>query len=590
MNQESTALQSDTPAPASLGQRWEVLKRRRWPALWTALAVFLTAIVLAIVWPATYRSTGTILIEQQELPSELVQSTITSYADQRIQVISQRVMTTDNLLQIIQRYDLYPRLRKSEPREVLLERMRADVQFQMISADVMDPRQGHATKANIAFAVSYESPSPELAARVANELVTLYLAENVKSRRQQTANAATFLNDEANRLDKAVQERQAELARFKGKHINTLPDQSVINTQLYEREREELRDVDTQLRALDQQATYLDAQLAQLSPSSQVYTTTGERVLSPADRLKYLRTEYARASGIYAPDHPDVLRAKREIAALEKSVEQVDSSNDLNRQLEDANRQLTTARGRYAPDHPDVLRLERQVASLTQSIKDLPDSQVLATTTNPDNPAYIQIKSQRESTEAQRHSLQDKRTQLQASLSDIEQRQALSPGVERDYFALVRDLNNEQLKAQEVRQKQMGATLAENLENEQKGERFTLIDAPLAPQLPASPNRAMIMGLGLLLALAGGLGTAFALDGSDGSVRNRRDLEMLLQVAPLAIVPHIETIAEQLALRKLQRLAVKGAAVAAVLALVLIHFFYQPLDVLWAIALRKFGG
>ena len=590
MNQESTALQSDTPAPASLGQRWEVLKRRRWPALWTALAVFLTAIVLAIVWPATYRSTGTILIEQQELPSELVQSTITSYADQRIQVISQRVMTTDNLLQIIQRYDLYPRLRKSEPREVLLERMRADVQFQMISADVMDPRQGHATKANIAFAVSYESPSPELAARVANELVTLYLAENVKSRRQQTANAATFLNDEANRLDKAVQERQAELARFKGKHINTLPDQSVINTQLYEREREELRDVDTQLRALDQQATYLDAQLAQISPSSQVYTTTGERVLSPADRLKYLRTEYARVSGIYAPDHPDVLRAKREIAALEKSVEQVDSSNDLNRQLEDANRQLTTARGRYAPDHPDVLRLERQVASLTQSIKDLPDSQVLATTTNPDNPAYIQIKSQRESTEAQRHSLQDKRTQLQASLSDIEQRQALSPGVERDYFALVRDLNNEQLKAQEVRQKQMGATLAENLENEQKGERFTLIDAPLAPQLPASPNRAMIMGLGLLLALAGGLGTAFALDGSDGSVRNRRDLEMLLQVAPLAIVPHIETIAEQLALRKLQRLAVKGAAVAAVLALVLIHFFYQPLDVLWAIALRKFGG
>lgn len=590
MNQESTALQSDTPAPASLGQRWEVLKRRRWPALWTALAVFLTAIVLAIVWPATYRSTGTILIEQQELPSELVQSTITSYADQRIQVISQRVMTTDNLLQIIQRYDLYPRLRKSEPREVLLERMRADVQFQMISADVMDPRQGHATKANIAFAVSYASPSPELAARVANELVTLYLAENVKSRRQQTANAATFLNDEANRLDKAVQARQAELALFKGKHINTLPDQSVINTQLYEREREELRDVDTQLRALDQQATYLDAQLAQLSPSSQVYTTTGERVLSPADRLKYLRTEYARASGIYAPDHPDVLRAKREIAALEKSVEQVDSSNDLNRQLEDANRQLTTARGRYAPDHPDVLRLERQVASLTQSIKDSPDSQVLATTTNPDNPAYIQIKSQRESTEAQRHSLQDKRTQLQASLSDIEQRQALSPGVERDYFALVRDLNNEQLKAQEVRQKQMGATLAENLENEQKGERFTLIDAPLAPQLPASPNRAMIMGLGLLLALAGGLGTAFALDGSDGSVRNRRDLEMLLQVAPLAIVPHIETIAEQLALRKLQRLAVKGAAVAAVLALVLIHFFYQPLDVLWAIALRKFGG
>jgi polysaccharide biosynthesis transport protein len=577
-------------ASPGIVQRWETLKRRRRPALGVGLAVILASIITALFWPATYQSTGTILIEQQELPSDLVQSTITSYADQRIQIISQRVMTTDNLLQIIQRFDLYPRLRKLEPREKLLERMREDVHFQMISAEVMDPRQGRATKANIAFAVSYDSRSPELAARVANELVTLYLNENVKSRRQQSANAATFLNDEADRLEKTVEAQQTVIAAFKDKHIHTLPDQSVINSQLVEREREELRDVDTQLRALDQQATFLDAQLAQISPSSQVYTTTGERVLSPADRLKFLRTEYARLSGIYTPEHPDVLRTKREIDALEKSVGAVDSSNDLARQLEEAQEQLVLARQRYAPDHPDVLKLERQVAALTEDIAELPNTAVPENIPTPDNPAYIEIKSQRQSTDAQRKSLQEKRTQLQTSIDETERWQAASPAVERDYTDLVRELENDQLKYREVRQKQMGAKLSENLEDEQKGERFTLIDPPLVPQIPSSPHRGLIIGLGMFLALVSGLGTAFTLDSSDGSVRNRRDLESLLHVAPLAIVPRIVTAGEKLTYLKRRRVALIGAAGVLVLALILTHFLYRPLDVLWDSAVRELAS
>ena len=114
---------STAPASGKL-QILAILRRRRLPMILTFLAAMIVALVAAFTWPATYVSTGTILIEQQELPSELVPSTITSYADQRIQVISQRVMTTENLLGIIQRYDLYPRIRRREPREVLLERMR----------------------------------------------------------------------------------------------------------------------------------------------------------------------------------------------------------------------------------------------------------------------------------------------------------------------------------------------------------------------------------------------------------------------------------------------------------------------------------
>src|ERR1700758_1069174 len=153
---------------------------------------FLLTVLLATMLPARYRSAGTILIEQQEMPQELVRSTVTSYAAGRVQVISKRVMTTETLLNIIRRYDLYPKERAKDTREVLLARMRKDIGLKMISADVIDPRSGHPTSATIAFEVSYTSRSADLAAKVANELTTLYLNENLNNRTQLARDAANF--------------------------------------------------------------------------------------------------------------------------------------------------------------------------------------------------------------------------------------------------------------------------------------------------------------------------------------------------------------------------------------------------------------
>jgi succinoglycan biosynthesis transport protein ExoP len=573
--------------PADL---WAAVRRRRWPALWVSLSTLLLALTGAALWPASYRSVGTILIEQQELPSDLVQSTITSFADQRIQVISQRVMTTDNLLRIIERYKLYPELRKNQPREVLLAQMRKDIHLQMISADVIDPRQGHPTKANIAFAVSFDSSSPETAARVANEIISLYLDENVKTRRQQTADATIFLDDEANKLDKNIAQLEASVAAFKNKHVNTLPDQAVLNRETLIRSQDELRDIDTELRSLEQQATYLDAQLAQLMPSSQVYTSTGERVMSPADRLKYLRTEYARVSGLYSPDHPDVRRIKREMEGLEREAGTVDSSNDLQRQLEDARTQLAQMQKQYAPDHPDVRRLQSLVDALTQSVKDAPTDVVETMPAHPDNPGYIQVKTQREVNRAQQDALVGKRAGIEQKIADLEGRLAAEPGVEHEFSDLIRELDNEQIKYREVRQKQMAAKLSENLEDEQKGERFTLIDAPLAPEEPSSPNRKLLVGLGVVIGLAAGLLTVVLLESGDGTVRNRRELEVLLEVPPLAILPLVLTLSDRTRQRRRRRYALAGTLGAFALALILTHLFYRPLDLLWDAALRRLSG
>src|SRR5215472_6890492 len=324
-----------------------VLRRRSKPFLLAGAAALLLAVLAALFWPPRYTATGVILIEQQELPSDLVRSTVSSYASQRIQVISQRVMTTENLMGIIQRYNLYADRRKRRPREEVVKEMRSDTALQMISADVIDPRDGRPTKATIAFSIAYSSPSPELASKVANELVSLYLQQNIESREQSSRDAALFLTGESARLLKEIKELQAKIADFKAQHADELPELTQLNLQKMQHTQDEIRDTDAELRSLDQQITYLDAQLAQINPTAQVYASTDERVQSPADRLKYVRTEYARALALYAPDHPDVRRLKREMEGLEAAAaagaDTNSAANDDRRQLEEAQTELASA-------------------------------------------------------------------------------------------------------------------------------------------------------------------------------------------------------------------------------------------------------
>lgn len=598
----------DTSSPNPL----LALRRRARPLLLVMAAVALLTALVAVFWPARYSATGVILIEQQEMPAELVRSTVSSYASQRVQVISQRVMTTENLLGIIRRYGLYQDMRKRKAREEVIKQMRKDTALQMISADVIDPRDGRPTKATIAFSIAYSSPSADLASKVANELVSLYLQQNIETRQRSSRDAAVFLGGESDRLDKEIKELQAKISDFKEKHADRLPELVQLNQQRMTRLEEEVRDTDAQLRSLDQQTTFLDAQLAQINPIAQVYASTGERVQSPADRLKYVRTEYARASAIYSPDHPDVQRLKREMDGLQAAVAASDpggaqsEANDTRRQLEDAQAQLAAASKRYSPDHPDVMRLQRLVDSLQSqqaaqaalpaapiagTIRDLPEADTVPTgaAAGADNPSYIQIRAQRQASASQVRSLRQKRAELESQLTALERHLAETPAVERDYTAMLRDLESAQGDYRAVRQKYTLAETAENLETERKGERFTLIEPPFPPEEPSSPNRPLILMFGLMFALAAGFGTVAVLESTDQSVRGQQDLRALLSSPPLATIPYMLTAGERARSRGHRLRAVFGGVAAVVVALAMVHVFYRPLDVLLVVALRRLG-
>ena len=564
--------------------------RRRKVFAACAGSLFGATLLIAVFWPPSYRSTATILIEAQEIPQDLVRSVITTYADQRVQMISQRVLTSQNLMTLIDRYKLYADKRDRVPREELLETMRDDINLKMISASMIDPRSGQPTHATIAFTVSYDSRSPDMALKVANELSSLYLNENLASRAQRSQQTASFFTEEAALQQQRIAELDQKLADFKKKHESELPEQVQQNLSLSDRTELALQEAQDRISALDSQIVLLKSQLSQISPTAQVYKENGERVFGAADQLKALKAKLAGLKGRYAPDHPDVISTERQIEGLEKEVASRDEGADLVRKLSEARAQLAAASQKYSADHPDVIRLQREVKTLEGEVQAAPAGPAEdVAQDHPDNPAFVQIKGQLNALIPEREREVKKREELQGRLSELTRNLSSSPEVERQYREINRDLEAAQFQYGAILAKQSEAQIAVNLETEQKGEKFTMIEAPQPPEKPVSPNRVLILAIGLVLSLAAGVAAVLGSEALDASVRGPKDVRELLQVAPLAAIPVVVTRRERARRRRVVRYSWAGGAAAVALAAVMVHFLVAPLDVLWLVLLRRFG-
>ncbi|MEJ2613192.1 MAG: lipopolysaccharide biosynthesis protein, partial [Candidatus Thiodiazotropha sp.] len=306
------------------GDYLTILQRRKKQFMIPAVVVLFIGAALAIGLPSVYKSQATILIEQQEIPTDLVRSTVTSYAGERIQVISQRIMTTENLSKIIDDYGLYKNERDDASTTFLAKKLHDEIQLEMVSADVVDPRSGRPTTATIAFKLSFSDRNPRVAQKVTNQLVSLYLDENLKQRAQSALETSSFLNAESEKYKHQISDLEAKLAVFKEANFSSLPELQQLNIQLMERNDRDLADVDKQIRNLEEKKIYMQSELAQLSPTNDLYNSRGNRVLGTEDRLRELRTQYVSLSARYTDNHPTLVKLLEEMEALKEEL----NSND----------------------------------------------------------------------------------------------------------------------------------------------------------------------------------------------------------------------------------------------------------------------
>jgi len=564
------------------------LNRYKTRMLLVALVLVIASVSVSFGLSPVYQSKAIILIEQQEIPQELVRSTVTSFVDQRIQLISQRVMTRANLTGIIKKYDLYADDRKTEPMEVIVEMIREDINMNTISADVVDPRSGRPTQATIAFELSYNNESPGLAQKVTNELVTLFLNENIKNRTRLVTETSGFLTIETDKLSLKIASLEKKLATFKEINMGQLPELVDLNMRLLDRTEQEMQEIDRRVGVLAERKIYLESELAQLNPLTAVYSDSGEKIMRPEDRLKVFELQLLSLSAVYGKSHPNLVRLKKQILALNNEKEISNTIDDLKTGLKDLNVKLLTAQKKYSDKHPYVKKIKRELLSIKTDIDKkmklvIPDDEI------PDNPAYIQLKAQLEAADAESDSLLNKKLELAKKLILHEDRITKTPQVERDLRALTRDYENTWTRYLDLKTRQMEANLSLSLESERKGERFTLIEPPQLPEEPVKPNRMAILALGMVASLAGGFGSGIMGVNMDDTVRGKRGFTSLVNIALIGTIPSIMTDFDKRRIMRRKYLIIASLCLILLLIFMSVHYLYMPLDVIWYFMLRRLG-
>lgn len=566
-----------------------LLRRRRTLILVVWAALMAASAALAFLLPSVYRSMATILIEEQEIPPDLVRSAIATYADQRIETIKQQVLSRATLWRIVEQYGLYEKLRKRSPTEEVLERFTKDIQIDVLNVKVVDKRTQNPTQATIAFTLAYDGETPVSAQKVASELTSLFLAENLKSRERHAQETTAFLKREAENLDKHIQELEGMLATVKHKADGALPELMQLNMQLMNQTQRELLDADRDIRSLREKKTYLEGELAQLKPHTPIITAGGDRLLDTGERLKALRAQYASVSAYMLPDHPDFIKLKQEIDSLEKETGGIDERDELSKRLTATRATLADLRERMKDSHPDVIRTQEVATSLERELQAAVGRPAPPPAVRPENPAYINIQSQLASTQAMLGSLESARIDLKRRMAEYAKRVEMTPTIEPDYMDLLRDRENSMRKHQEITSRLMEAQVSAELEVQRKGERFSLINPPELPEKPERPNRLAILLLGTFLAVGGGIGTGVVVDNVDRTIHTSEQFGRVLRGVPLAVIPYLPSERELATLGR--RRAVVGFAGLGILvgSAVIVHLAWMPLDVLWYAIWRKLG-
>ncbi|HET6157712.1 MAG TPA: hypothetical protein VFE34_05165 [Dongiaceae bacterium] len=553
------------------------LKRRKWIGLAIGIVGVAATITIVNIWPATYQSIATILIEEPDVPEDLVKSTVSTFANDRLQVIQQQVMTSQHLNEIIDRFNLYPDQQKTAPRSAIINTMRSKVDMEVVSANLTGQQQQQRSRqqpqASIAFTLAFEDEDPNIAQQVANRLTDLYLAENDRTRQEKAAGTTQFLTEQAKKLYSDVQSLEKKLLDLRSKYNGSLPEQFAMNTQLLNQAQGQLLQNQAELQTLNDKKSYLQSQLGTVSPYTPM--TENGRPATPQAQLMSLELQYSDMSSRYGAKHPDVVRLKRQIDVLKQQIGGVSTASLDTTKYSTLQAQLSDALQRYGENHPEVKRLRRQLDEMKAEMAKAPaDSAFTAPQGPPDNPMYIQLQNQLADVNSQIRGIDERSNALQTNIDELQKRILQTPTVQAEYNSLNDQHTAALARFQSFKDKEADAEVAENMEQQSKGETFSVIEPPQFPDVPEKPNRKLLTAIGVFFTGMLAAAAMVAIDMLDPRIYEPKSLMTAFGEMPLATVPYIATN-DELRGRRLRMIGV--ASVAVIVMAGILAFMYPML-------------
>lgn len=533
----------------NLNDYFAVLVRRKLYLLATWVVITVVAVAVAYNLPKAFRSTATMLM-QAPMPEKLSDSTGHLYADEQIQTIYQKVLTTQNILTIIKELGLFESdksaaVQDSSIQSDVVEAFKESTEVEIATSSLTD---NNAKFADIVFNISFSYEKPEKARDAVSALAKLLIEYNDKARQQRAFKVTGFLVEELEKLSKKSQELDSKIAGYKEKHIFSLPDQIQANMAAMERMETETRDTESQIRNIKDRIIYLEAELARANSDFSTDSGDDKKPRSKEESLRLLQTKFAQLSSIYSPSHPDLLRIKREIKAMSAFADLTPSREAIADRLDASKNELKILKESYKENHPEITKKKTEIENLERQLShaksDIPANNARGSM-HSSNPAYLALDVQLRNSRSELQSLIQKQDYLKTKLENTKNLLSMTPRVEVEYSDLIRERDSTIKKYNQLKEKWLDAKLVQSIEEEQQGQTLTVLEPPNLPVHQEKAVRKKVAIGGCIFGLFAGIALVLLMEYFDPAVRGYRSVIEITGLTPLVVIPYIDSLSEQ---------------------------------------------
>jgi polysaccharide chain length determinant protein (PEP-CTERM system associated) len=504
------------------------LLRRRGVVMSAMLGGCVLLFALIAGWlPNAYLASATLLVEPQSISQRLVESGVPeTELNNRLHLLQMQILARGRLTKVIDDLNVYPELAEKMTRAEVIDHMREKISLVPVLPELAEAARARTgvragDDAITTFQLRFEHRSAKVAAEVANRLANSFIDEHVKDRTDVSHDTADFIQEELRRQSVEIERVEKEIADVKTQHAGTLPEDFEANQRLLERLSDTLREAQRELSiAASDEAFY--KQQALVGGGNEDFL--GGQVITPRRRVEMLELQLAeyRSRG-FTEKHPDVIAAKEEIAGLRSQIEEGASDpSNLSPAQQNARFEMQRAGLRRAGAEQEITRVRMQVAA-------------------------------------------------------VEERLAKTPKVAELLNALEREHEHLFDSYQEFSKKRLEAGVAADMESSQKGEKFRVLEQAVPPPDASSPNRPLLLALGLMLGIALAAAYALAAEALDDSFHTPRRLQDTLGLPVLAAIPTVVLPSDLAAHRSrtIRRFALAGVASVLVLVVSAAGYWWQ---------------
>ena len=466
--------------------------KRRW-VLITVLAIVGAPLAYGVsrVLPNRYKSQTLVLIEPPTVPTDFVKPVITTEINARLASMQEEILSRTRLEPIIHQYGLYSGDVNRVPPDALVARLQKDIEITPIQ-----PMAETRAQELPGFHIIVTLDNPQTAQEVCSAVTHMFIEESIRLRQQRSEDTTQFLAQQLVDAKAKLDEQDSKLAAFKSHYIGSLPDEEQGNLNLLMGLTSQLDAATQALARAQQDKSFAESMLAQQVGAWQA-AQSGSSPQTMDTQLTALQTQLANLQARYTDDYPDVVKTKNAIAALQKKI----ADSDTPKASEDKPSKVASEPSQIAQLRAEVHTTDQVIAEKTRE-----------------------------------------QGKIQQAIKVYQDRVQSSPAVEQQYKELTRDYQTALEFYNDLLKKRDQSAMATDLERQQEGEQFKILDPANLPDQPSFPNRPAFAFGGLAGGLALGLAIAFLLESRDTSFRTERDVEFALRLPVLAMVPSIEQL------------------------------------------------